>query len=297
MHVDLHVAVGLLDAADDVVGRLRLQQRSHVLQRQRLRTHVEQLAGEVHVALDGVQRRDGVADRALGVLAGLLDRLHRVRHVARIVQRVEDTEDIHAVLGGLVHEPVDDLVVVVAVAEQVLATQQHLQARVRHQFAEGPQPHPGILIEVSNTRIVGSATPALDAPVAGLVNVLASLDHVFECHTDRNEALVSVAEGDLGNTNGSLTHGSHPPIPTTTPRRIGPFRTGVRQTVSGVRNIAARAARSAVSRPCGCAAAACPARLRRARGRPSCRSSRPPSAGRRQRRAGRPATTPPPSPG
>jgi hypothetical protein len=52
----------------------------------------------------------------------------------RVVQGVEDAEHVHAVLGGLVDEAVDDAVFVVAVAEQVLAAQQHLQARIGQQL-------------------------------------------------------------------------------------------------------------------------------------------------------------------
>jgi hypothetical protein len=208
--VDLDVlAVGLLDAADDVVGGLGLQQCSHVLQRDGVGAHVEQAAGELDVALGGVERGDGVADGALGVLAGLLDRGHRAGHVAGVVEGVEDAEDVHAVLGGLLDELVDDVVLVVAIAEQVLPAQQHLQLAVGHQFAERPQPLPGIFVQESDASVVGRAAPTLDAPIACSVDVGTRINHVFHGHASRHEALVRVAQRNFGHTDGSWAHDFH----------------------------------------------------------------------------------------
>jgi hypothetical protein len=72
-------AAGVLDALDDVVGRLRLEQRRHVLDAQRVAADVDQVAGHVDEALHRVQRAHGVADGALGVLAVAAHRLHRWR--------------------------------------------------------------------------------------------------------------------------------------------------------------------------------------------------------------------------
>ncbi len=207
--VDLDVfAVGLLDAADDVVGGLGLQQCSHVFECQRFRAHIQQLTGELHVALHGVQRRDGVADGALGVLAGLLHRRHGLSHIARIVERIEDPEDVHAVLGGLLDEALDHAVLVVAVAQQVLATQQHLQLGVGQQLAEGAQPLPGILVEESDTGVVGRSAPAFNAPVPGGIDVGTGINHVLDGHSRGHQALVRVTQGELCHPNCSLTHGA-----------------------------------------------------------------------------------------
>ena len=162
MQVDLRLlAVGVLDGLDDVVGRLRLEQGGHVLQGDGISTHVEQLTSKLDIALNGVDRADRVANGALRVLAGLLDGSHGVRHVAGIIHGVEDTEHVHAVLSGLVDEAIDDLVVVVAVTQQVLATQQHLETAVGHQLAERAQTLPRILVEEADTRVIRGTTPTL----------------------------------------------------------------------------------------------------------------------------------------
>ena len=137
-------------------------------------------------------------------------------HVARVVHRIEDPEDVHAVLGRLLHEPVNDLVVVMAVTKQVLAAQQHLQTRVREQLAEGPQAHPRVFVEESDTAVVSCSAPALDRPVAGGVDIGARLDHVLHGHPGCHQALMTVPEhkfGDanfagFGDLNLSRTHGA-----------------------------------------------------------------------------------------
>lgn len=161
VHVDLHVTVGVLDGLDDVVGGLRLEQRGHVFQGDRIGAHVKQLAGQLHVTLHGVDRGDGVADGALRVLANLLHGSHGVFKVARIVHGVEDAENVHAGLSRLVDEAIDHFVLVAAVAEQVLATQQHLQALFGSSLCS-PQALPRILIQETDTTVIGRSAPTLD---------------------------------------------------------------------------------------------------------------------------------------
>ena len=213
VNVDLDVAVGFLDAADDVVGGLRLEEGGHVLEGDRLGAHVDELPGELHVALDGVDRRDGVADGALGMLADLLDGLHRLGHVAGVVEGVKDTEDVHAVLGRLLDELFHHRVLVVAVAEKVLATQQHLETGIGHQFTERTEPDPRILIEEADTGVEGCTTPTLHGPVTCGIDVCAGVDHVFQGHSGCHQTLVCVPEHQLGDADLSRTHGPYPTMP------------------------------------------------------------------------------------
>ena len=134
------------------------------------------------------------------MLAGLFDGLHSVLKVAGVVQCVEDTENVHAVLGGLVDEAVNNFIVVVAVTQQVLATKQHLETGVRQQFAESAQALPRILVEEANAGVEGCSAPALCRPVAGCVDVGASVDHVFHCHSGSHQALMGVAKRELGDS-------------------------------------------------------------------------------------------------
>ena len=135
------------------------------------------------------------------MLAGTPHGRYGAPQVADVVECVEHAENVHAVLGGLIHEAIHHGIFVVAIAQQVLAAQQHLQAGVGQQFAELPQALPGILIEEADAGVERGATPTFHRPVARLVDIGASGNHVFHGHPRRHQALVGVAENEFGNIN------------------------------------------------------------------------------------------------
>ena len=75
-----------------------------------------------------MQRGHRVADGALRVLAHFLYSLHGMLKVAGVVERVENSEDVHAVFSRFFNKLIDDAVLVVTVSQKVLATKQHLKA-------------------------------------------------------------------------------------------------------------------------------------------------------------------------
>ena len=182
---------------DDVVRRLRPQQGGHVLDADRVRAHVLEPLGHLNELIDRVQRRGRVADRPLCVLAGAADGVERAAEVANVIQSVENAEHVHAVLGRLAHEAIDDRIFVVPVAQQVLAAQQHLQAGIGHQLAKGAQPLPRVFVEKSDAGVVGGAAPAFHAPETCLVDGLAGSDQVLGRHPRGEQTLVAVAESQL----------------------------------------------------------------------------------------------------
>ena len=198
------LGISALDGRHDVVSRLRLEQGSHVLDGQRVDAEISQLAGLAHVAVDRVQGAGRVADGALRVLAHLLDSGDGPLDVAGVVEGVKHPEDIHPVVGGLLDEMVNNVVAIVAVAQQVLATQKHLQTAVREERAERSQAFPGVLVEEPDAGVEGGAAPTLDTPVPGVVNVMTGADHVFHRHSGCHQALVRVPEGKLCDTDLSL---------------------------------------------------------------------------------------------
>ena len=135
------------------------------------------------------------------MLADVLDRSHSVLEVTGVIQCVEYAENVHAVLRGLLDELINHHVLVVAVTQKVLATQQHLQAGIRHQLAEGTQALPRVLVEEADAGVKSGATPALDTPETSLVEVLTGPNHVLHGHASSHERLVSVAQGDFRDTN------------------------------------------------------------------------------------------------
>ena len=94
-------------------------------------------------------------------------------------------------------EPIDDVVLVVAVAEQVLPAQQHLQRRLRHARLERAQPLPRVLVQEADAGVERRAAPALERPVAGVVQVLAGREHVLDRHARGHQALVRRRAGSV----------------------------------------------------------------------------------------------------
>ena len=206
VRVDVDRQVGdLLDRLDQVVGDVGAEQRGHVLDAQAVGAHFGEFLGQLDVALDGVHRRDGVADRGLGVLAGLLDGLQRHQEVTRVVQCVEDTEDVDAVDGHALDALLDDVVGVVAIAEDGLAAQQHLVRGVRHRLLELAHALPRILVQEADAGVERGAAPGFERPEAGLVELLGDREHVGGDHAGGVERLVGVAQDVF--TDSDFSHG------------------------------------------------------------------------------------------
>ena len=199
MHVDRQID-DLLDGLDQVIGSVRAEQRGHVLDAQAVGAHGGEFLGQLNVALDGVHRGDSVAEGGLGVLAGLLDGLHRGQEVARIVQRVENAEDINAVDGHALDTLLDDVVGVVAVAEDGLAAQQHLVRGVRHRLLELAHALPRIFVQETDAGVEGRAAPGFERPEAGFVELLGDRQHVGGDHAGGVERLMRVAQDVFANS-------------------------------------------------------------------------------------------------
>ncbi len=92
-----------------------------------------------------------------------------------------------------------------AVAEQILATQQHLQWRFRHGFFELAQANPRVFAEKTDAGVKGGAAPALQRPVAHVVELSGNRQYVIKTQAGGEQRLVGVAQDDIGNGN---SHGS-----------------------------------------------------------------------------------------
>ncbi len=76
-----------------------------------------ELLAHVHVSIHGVHGAHRVRHRALSVLAALERGFDRRLEVAKIVHRIEDSENVDAVGCGALDEGFDDVVGIVPIAE------------------------------------------------------------------------------------------------------------------------------------------------------------------------------------
>ncbi len=135
------------------------------------------------------------------MLAGSLDRFNGHAQVTYVVHGIEDAEHVDTVDRCLGDERLDHVVAVVAVAQQVLAAQQHLQAGVGQRRAQLAQALPRVFLEEAHAGVEGGATPDFQRPVADLVELVADRQHVFGTHAGGQQGLVGVAQDRVGYVN------------------------------------------------------------------------------------------------
>ena len=129
MQMDRHFH-GRFQAAHELIGVERGQQTGHVLDAEGVGAEIFELLGQIDVTVDAVNRADGITDRRFRVLAAGFYLSDRPVDVPHVVQRIEDAEDVDAVCGGPFDEPLEHIVRIVAIADQVLPAEQHLELRI-----------------------------------------------------------------------------------------------------------------------------------------------------------------------
>ncbi|CAM5307517.1 hypothetical protein SSTU70S_05481 [Stutzerimonas stutzeri] len=208
VHHHVQLRQRLLQRLDQRAGGVRREQAGHVLDGDGVDAHRRHLARLLDEGVDGVHGAGGVGDGALGVLAGLLHRTDGGLQVTHVVHRIEDAEHVDAVLRRLGDEGFDHVVAVVAVAEQVLPAQQHLQAGIGQRGLELAQTLPRVFLEEAHAGVERGAAPDFQRPVADAVELVADRQHVFGAHAGRQQRL-GVTQDGVGNADFLLSsHGS-----------------------------------------------------------------------------------------
>ena len=208
--VDVHRDAQLfLELRDQVIAGIGSQQTSHILDADGVCTHVLEGLGVLDIILVVVHGAQGVADAALNMSTFLIGCLDGSLQVAGIVQRVENTDDIDAVGNGLLDEVLDGVICIGAVAQHVLAAEQHLQLLVGQLLAQDAQTLPGVLIQETDAAIERSAAPALHREVRDLVHLGQDRAHFIHRHTGSQQRLVSIAQDDFRDLDGLFSHCCH----------------------------------------------------------------------------------------
>ena len=160
-------------------------------------------------------RYDALAKELLGdkqVLAHIMQGAvaeFRDMEIPDIVQCIENTDHVDAVCNRLLHKVLDSIIGVGAVAQHVLAAEQHLQLLVGQLLAQDAQTLPGVLIEEADAAIKGSAAPALDREVRDLIHFGQDGTHLIHRHTGGQQRLVSITQDDFRNLDRLFGHGCH----------------------------------------------------------------------------------------
>jgi len=133
----------------------------------------------------------------LEVLVRLLDPPNHGLEIPKVVEGIEHAKHIHPVRRRPIHERLDHIIGIVAVAHQILAAQEHRERRLDHVLLQGAEPLPGILVQESVHRVERGPAPDLHGPKPDLVHHLRNGQHVLGATSGRKQGLVSVPEGQI----------------------------------------------------------------------------------------------------
>ena len=176
-----------LNSLNEVICLLGRADTCHILDSDGINAHLLELLTHLNILLDRVNGRCCIADAALSVLAALLYLVDADFDVSEVVESIEDTEDIHAVLCSLTAEKSYNIIRVVLVAQDVLTTDEHLERSLLADRLDLAESLPGIFVEVTEAGIKCSAAPALKRIVTCVVQLLQYAFKILERHTGSDE--------------------------------------------------------------------------------------------------------------
>ena len=120
------------------------------------------------------------------MFAGFFDGADGGLQIAQVVQGIKHAEHIDAVFGGFGNKGLYHVICIMAVTQQVLAAQQHLQPRIGQRFAQLPQALPRIFFQEAHTGIKGGTAPYFQRPIPYLVQFGTNRQHILGAHARRD---------------------------------------------------------------------------------------------------------------
>ena len=209
--VDVHRNLnGLFQLGHQIIAGIGLEQTGHILDADGVSAHLLQSLGVVGKILVVMHRTQGVADAGLYMSTLLVGCLDGSLQIAGVVQSIKNTDDVDTVCNGLLYEILDSVIGVGAVAQHILAAEQHLQLLVGQLLAQDAQTLPRILIQETDAGIERSTAPALNGEIRNLVHFGQDGAHFVHRHTGGQQRLMGVTQDNLSNLNGFLSQCDSP---------------------------------------------------------------------------------------
>ena len=184
----------VFDCADKLVCLERSHRACHILHTDGCNAHFFELFCKLCKRFESVDGALRIADCAGNSCAALDCRFGCGFEIAHVVERVENTNDVDAVVNGFFNEHLDDFVGIMLVAEKVLTSEQHLKFRVGHSLTQITQTLPRIFVEIPQTHVENRTAPALDRVITGFVHCGKDVGKFRIRQARSNQRLVCVAE-------------------------------------------------------------------------------------------------------
>ena len=173
------------------VGR---EQTGHILDAKGIAAQCFQFTGQQDELRNVMHRTGGIADTAFGMFTGFFHRFNRDAQVAHVVHRIKNAEHIHPVVGRFGNECTHHVIGIVAVAEQILSAQQHLDAAVRQSLAQFSEAFPRVFFQKSHAGIESRAAPCFQRPEANAIQLGTDGQHVVGAHARCDDGLMAVTQ-------------------------------------------------------------------------------------------------------
>ena len=196
------------------IRSFRFQEAGHIFDSDDVRAGILHLLSQVGVVLERIflalRIHDvaGVAEASFGELFFFADFVDGDGHMVQLVQAVEDTEYIHAIVSGLVDEVAHHIFRIVGVADGVRATGQHLEEDIRCCFSHLAQSFPWAFVQETIRYVEGRAAPVFEGEELRHVDsgVVDGVHDVVGSHASSQEGLVRIAVSGIHEHDFLLVH-------------------------------------------------------------------------------------------
>ena len=192
---------GFFHSLNKLVRVVRREQSRHILYTYRIGAAVLVFLRKLYEVFVVMNRAYRVGYRRLNVSALFLGRVYRGLEVAHVVERVEYPYYVYTVGYRFLHEVLYHVVGVMSVAENVLASKEHLQLCVRSGLSYLSQPVPGILVQESQAGVERRPAPDLERMIADFIHQRQRRKHLLGRHSGRDQRLMSVSAYGFCNSN------------------------------------------------------------------------------------------------
>ena len=209
----------LLQLLDQIIAGIGGQQASHILDADGICAHLFQSLGIACKILVVVHRAQGVADAALHMSALLVGCLNGSLQIAGVVQCIKNADNVDAVGNRLLHKILDRVIRIGAVAQHILAAEQHLQLLMGQLLAQDAQALPRVFVQEADAAVKGSAAPALHGEIVNLIHLRQDGTHLIHRHAGSQQRLMGIAQDNLGNLDRLFGHDCHLSLSSWKPER------------------------------------------------------------------------------
>ena len=189
-----------LQSGHKFCGLYRNQKSCHIFDTDGICTHIFDFFCNVLPVIQGVGITQGIGQGHLCMSLFLIGCFDSCLKISDIIQTVKNTDDIDTVGDGFLYEVFHHIIGIMAISQNILASEQHLKFCIFKSVSQLSQSVPRIFLQETKGCVKCGAAPALYGMIAYLVHLVHDGQHLFGCHSGSDQGLMCVTQHCLGNT-------------------------------------------------------------------------------------------------